>query len=401
MPFNRGVSAAATCVLCLCLARVAAGQATSHEAMGGMTGWHFMHDGAVYLEFNDQGSDRGGREFVAPNWWMGMASRETGRGLITLNGMFSLDAATVGRDGYRELFQSGEALDGKPLIDRQHPHDLFMQFSAAWRIPLTPSNSLTLAAAPSGEPSLGPVAFMHRASAGDNPTAPLGHHKLDSTHVSFGVVSAALDLGKWTIESSIFNGREPDDNRWDFDFGKLDSFSGRIWFKPAAGWELQASSGRLVEPEELEPGNIVRSTLSLSWTRASGSDVAGFTSAYGRNDGDHGSEQALLVEGARQIGRRAFYTRFETLQIESGVVTAFTGGGVWSVLRAFGIDGGLGADITLHRTPEAARDDYGAHPVSFHVFFRVRPASAAGRMWNMRMTSPMIMRTADPHAGHR
>jgi hypothetical protein len=372
---------------------------SDHQMTTAAGGWHFMQDGALFVEFNHQGSDRGGDEFVAPNWWMGMFRRETSRGVVTVNGMFSLDAATVGREGYREIFQSGEALDGKPLVDRQHPHDLFMQLSASWRMPLSASTGLTIAAAPSGEPSLGPVAFMHRASAGDNPTAPLGHHKLDSTHVSFGVVSAALDHGKWTIEGSIFNGREPDDNRWNFDFGKLDSFSGRLWFKPASEWELQASSGRLTEPEELEPGNIIRSTVSLAWTRASAGNVAGFTTAYGRNDADHGSEQALLVEGARQVGRRAFYTRFETLQIESGVVTALTGGGVWDILRAFGIEGGLGADLTVHRTPEAARDEYGSHPVSFHVFFRLRPRSAAGRMWNMRMMSPMSM-PADPHAGH-
>jgi len=380
--------------------RAVEAQMTGHDMMTSGGGWRFMQDGTVFLEFNHQGSDRGGQEFVAPNWWMGMASRATARGLITLNGMFSLDPATVGRKGYRELFQSGEALDGQPLVDRQHPHDLFMQLSASWRIPLNASTGLTLAGGPSGEPALGPVAFMHRASAGDNPTAPLSHHKLDSTHVSFGVVSAALDHGTWTVEGSVFNGREPDDNRWDFDFGKLDSFSGRVWFRLAAGWELQASSGRLVEPEELEPGNLVRSTASLSWTRTGGSNVTGFTAAYGRNDAEHGAEQALLVEGARQVGSRAFYTRFETSRIESGVVTALTGGGVWNVLQAFGVEGGLGADVTWHRTPEAAREEYGAHPVSFHVFFRLRPHLPSGRMWNMRMTSP-TMPMPDPHAGHQ
>ena len=146
----------------LSLARSAEAQVAGHEMMESGGGWHFMQDGLVFLEFNSQGSERGGKEFVAPNWWMGMASRETGHGTVTLNGMFSLDRATVGRDGYRELFQTGEALDGKPLVDRQHPHDFFMQLSAAWRVPLTASTGLTIAAAPSGEPALGPVAFMHR-----------------------------------------------------------------------------------------------------------------------------------------------------------------------------------------------------------------------------------------------
>lgn len=382
------------------LPRVVQAQMAGHDMRTSGGGWRFMQDGVLFLEFNHQGSDRGGEEFVAPNWWMGMASRDTAHGLVTLNGMFSVDPATVGRDGYRELFQSGEALDGRPLIDRQHPHDLFMQLSASWRIPLNPSTGLTLAGGPSGEPALGPVAFMHRFSAGDNPAAPLGHHKLDSTHISFGVVSAAIDHGKWTIEGSLFNGREPDDNRWDFDFGALDSFSGRLWFRPAADWELQVSSGRLIEPEELEPGNLVRTTASLSWTRINGANVSGLTVAFGRNDADHGSEQALLVEAAKQVSARAFYSRFETLQIESGVVTALTGGGVWNMLRAFGIEAGLGADATIHWTPESAPAEYGGHPTSFHVFFRIRPRASGGRMWNMRMTTPM-MRPADPHAGHQ
>src|SRR3989441_3313715 len=231
------------------------------------SGWQFMQDGIVFAEFNHQGGPRGGNEFVVPNWWMGMASREMRRGRLTLTSMLSLDPATVGKDGYREILQAGEAIDGHPLIDRQHPHDLFMQLAAVWRMPLTQSTGFTLAGAPVGEPALGPVAFMHRASAADNPTAPLGHHKFDSQHISFGVVTASVDHGPFVLEGSVFNGREPDENRWDFDFGPLDSFSGRLWYRPNGEWELQASSGHLKSPEALEPGNIVRSTASASWTR--------------------------------------------------------------------------------------------------------------------------------------
>jgi hypothetical protein len=363
------------------------------------TPWRLMQYAAAFLEFNHQGSERGGDEFVVPNWWMGMASRVLPRGELTLTSMFSLDPATVGRDGYRELFQSGETLDGEPLVDRQHPHDLFMQLAAIWRIPFG-GTSLALAAAPSGEPSLGPTAFMHRASSGDNPTAPLSHHKLDSTHVSFGVLTAAVDRGRWSIEASLFNGREPDDNRWDFDFGRLDSVAARLWFRPAPQWEVQASSGRLVSPEELEPGNIVRSTASISWTRADLENVAGFTAAYGRNDEDHGRRQALLVEAARQRGANAMYTRLETIQIDEGsTLAALTLGGSRRIVNVRGVDAAIGADATFHRTPEAAKPEYGAHPFSLHLFLRLRPRASMGRMWNMRMVQPAP--AADPHAGHR
>jgi hypothetical protein len=147
-------------------------------------GWQLMQDGIVFAEFNHQGGPRGGDEFVVPNWWMGMASRKTSRGQLTFTGMLSLDPVTVGKAGYRELFQVGEALNGRPLIDHQHPHDLFMQLAAIWRIPVTESTGFTLAGGPAAEPALGPVAFMHRASAADNPTAPLGHHTFDSTQIA-------------------------------------------------------------------------------------------------------------------------------------------------------------------------------------------------------------------------
>lgn len=372
-------------------------------------GWQLMQDGIVFANFNHQGGPRGGDELVVPNWWMGMASRETPRGRLTFSGMLSLDPATVGKDGYREIFQAGEALDGRPLIDRQHPHDLFMQLAAIWRMPVTSSTGFTLAGAPAGEPALGPVAFMHRASAADNPTAPLGHHTFDSTHIAFGVVTAAVDHGPFVLEGSVFNGREPDEDRWDFDFGRLDSFSGRLWFRPNKEWEFQASSGRLKSPEELEPGNIVRSTLSASWTRKNGASIASATAGFGLNNTDHGGRSAFFAEGARRADRNTLYARFEALQVETALlqddrvpegasadlrdpVVAFTLGGVRDFLNLRGFEGGIGADVTFYGVPDALRPIYTSHPVSFHVFFRLRPpAGWMGRMWNMRMSQPMAI----------
>src|SRR6185369_8857724 len=213
-----------------------------------------------------------------------------------------------------------EVLDGRPLIDRQHPHDLFMQLAAVWRVPLGPATGLTFAGAPSGEPALGPVAFMHRASAADNPTAPLSHHTFDSTHVSFGVITAAVDHGRWLVEGSAFNGREPDEHRWDFDFGCLDSYSARLWFRPTTEWELQVSAGHLKDPEQLEPGNVERTTASASWMRKNASDFSSVTIGYGRNDTDHRARNAVFVEGAHRVGPNTFYSRFEGLQVETALL---------------------------------------------------------------------------------
>ena len=377
-------------VCAIALAALALG-ATTARAQD--SDWMLMQDGVLFAEFNHQGGPRGGDEFVAPNWWMGMASRDTTHGRLTVTGMLSLDAATVGTDGYRELFQAGEALNGKPIVDRQHPHDFFMQLAASWRVPLTDATGFTIAGGPVGEPALGPVAYMHRASAMDNPTAPLSHHTFDSTHIAFGVVTAAIDHGPIVIEGSVFNGREPDQNRWNFDFGPLDSFSGRIWYRPNDEWELQASSGKLTSPEELEPGqDVVRSTASAQWTRKRGFDISSVTVGVGVNHTSTGDHAAFFAEGARHVDRTTWYGRFEIVDQEyiDHTVAALTVGGVRDVWFWHGFEGGVGGDVTFYGVPAALQPAYSSSPVSFHLFFRLRPpAGHMGRMWNMRMSQPM------------
>ena len=370
--------------------------------------WQFMQDGVLFGTLNRQGSPRGENEFVAQNWYMGMLTRKVGNGTLTLNGMFSLDPATVGKSGYAEIFQVGEALDGRPLIDRQHPHDFFMQLSGVWRIPLNDSTGFTIAGGPAGEPALGPVAFMHRASAAENPTAPLGHHTFDSTHIAYGVITAAVDHGPWIVEGSLFNGREPDEDRWDFDFGALDSVSGRVWYRPSDEWEFQASTGFLKHPEELEPGNIVRTTFSGSWLKKHDTDFTAVTAGFGLNHKDEGNHASFFAEATRHAGMNSMYGRFEAHQPEiatlltggivdtpesrslRGTVLALTVGGVRDFVHARGFELGFGADLTVYGVPDVLQTGYGSSPVSFHVFFRLRPPAPMGRMWNMRMSQPML-----------
>lgn len=378
--------------------------------------WHVMQDAVVYGLFNHQGEPRGGDEIRVPNWWMGMFSRKVGSSDLTINTMLSLDPLTVGKKGYRELFQVGEAFEGEPLIDYQHPHDLFMQLAAVWRIPVGARTGFTLAGGPAAEPALGPVAFMHRASAMENPMAPLSHHTFDSTHIAFGVVTAAVDHGPWTIEASAFNGREPDEDRWDFDFGALDSYSGRLWYRPRDEWELQFSSGRLKNPEELGHGTIVRTTASASWLKRHGENFAAATAAYGLNDGEDADRGAFLLEATRRSGRYSAYGRLEFVEVGTGVllddrtlghdikdmVAALTVGVVRELPRWRRFEAGIGAAATFYGVPDRLTPTHGERPTSFQVFFRLRPAPGAmGRMWNMHMIKPMHPAAADPHAGHQ
>jgi hypothetical protein len=367
-------------------------------------GWHVMQDALLVGMINHQGGPRGGSEFKAPNWWMGMFSRKVGSSRLTFNTMLSLDPATIGEKGYREIFQTGEAIDGRPLIDHQHPHDLFMQLAGIWRVPVTDKTGLTIAGGPVGEPALGPIAFMHRASAADNPMAPLSHHTFDSTHISFGVITTAVDHGPWLVEGSLFNGREPDQHRWDFDFGALDSYSGRIWYRPTDEWEFQASSGHLTHPEELEPGDITRTTISAGWLKKYGDNFSAVTIGYGRNSKDTGSQNSAFAEGTRHLGANSMYGRVEIHQVETAVLAtdtiqnatqvnmllALTLGAVRDVLNWHGFEGGVGGALTAYRVPDVLKATYGDHPMSFQIFFRLRPpAGSMGRMWNMRMAQPM------------
>jgi len=387
--FRRLASLAIACVSILASAWSASAQQHDHAHMNmnSAQGWQFMQDGVVFAMFNDQSGPRGGTDFVAPSWWMGMAMRNTSRGMVTLTGMYSLDPALVGADGYRELFQAGEVFDGRPIVDRQHPHDLFMQMAASWQISVSSSTHLTLTGAPVGAPPLGPIPYMHRASSFDNPMTPLTHHLFDSTHVSFGVATASIEHGPWALQGSVFNGREPDQNRWDFDFGPMDSVSGRLWFKPTSEWAFQVSTGHLVSPEALVPGNIERTTATASWTRVSGENVASITAGYGRNGATafDPARNGAFVEGARHAGVYSIYGRVEVLQLDHAIADAtiaqFEVGGVRDILSRRGFEGGVGAGITFYATPSQLTSSYGAHPMSWQVFFRLR---AAKHMVNMQ-----------------
>jgi hypothetical protein len=397
-------------------AQTDAGMPPGHDMSMHMTepdrpSWHVMQDGELDLLGNWQGGPRGGREITAPNWWMGMASHAMAGGALTIDAMFSLDALTEGRDGYRELFQAGEVLDGRPLVDRQHPHDFFMQLGAAWRRPLGRETSLVLAGGPSGEPALGPVAFMHRASAAELPLAPLSHHTFDSTHVSFGVATAAIDRPRWSAEVSAFNGREPDDARWDFDLGRMDSVSARVWIRPGAGWTLQASTGHLVEPEALDPGDLQRTTVSASWIRPHGAGFDAAKFAYGANHLPGVSRHAILGELTRERRGIAVSARFEAVQVETalfassvdeGPAPVHGGSADWvqaltvamsrGLARGHGVELAIGAAATIYGVPSALRPVHGRHPASAQIWLSLRRAGGAtGRMWNMRMTDP-------PHA---
>ncbi len=292
-------------------------QLPSREFMAGS--WDMMVQGIAFAQFDDQGGPRGATQFGSLNWGMLMATHSVAGGALQLRGMFSLDALGVTGAGYPLLLQSGEEYQGALIHDRQHPHDAFMELGAQYARSISKSLTVSLYAAPVGEPALGPVAYIMRPSAMDNPEAPIGHHWQDATHVSFGVLSASVATARWKAEGSWFNGREPDDQRWNFDPIRLDSWSGRLTFAPDQQWSASASFGFLKSPDSSEPTIWVhRAGASLSrGMKVDGGGQWSTTLVWGgnlRSDESSMSNSGLLESEISLDNRNTFFGRVERVQ---------------------------------------------------------------------------------------
>jgi hypothetical protein len=328
------------------------------------------------------------------------AEHRLGRGSFMLQSMFSLDPATITHQSYPLLFQTGETAYGLPLVDRQHPHDFVMSIGVQYARPLGENTMLQLYYAPVGDPALGPVAFPHRASAFDLPQATLGHHWQDSTHIADNVATVALKH-KWVrLEASGFHGAEPDENRWNFDWGSMDSYSARFSVFPTKNWMAQVSAGRLTRPERQAEGDVVRATASLHYTRPASDGNAWSTSLiWGRNH-DTASRHNLnsyLLETVYPVTKKDFMTgrvelvdkdelfaddpalehRLEHSAGSTFRVQAYTMGYTRDIARFSKIDLGLGGNITLYAIPSAIEPFYGDHPWGTNIYlrFRLKPGS--------------------------
>src|SRR5271165_4075528 len=237
-------------------------------------GWELMAHGVIFTDYNQQGGPRGEGKAESVNVGMLMEQHRLWGGTILLRQMFSAESLTSPHPGFPELFQTGETYHGQPLVDHQHPHNVFSELALYYTQPLAKKLSWEFYGGAVGEPALGPVAYMHRASASDLPLAPLSHHLQDSTHISFGVITTGLvvdQIGQFhaalKIEGSIFNGREPDEKRYTIQFAPLDSWSARVSVAASRYWTAQYSYGRLEHPEALEPGSQLRQTASVEYVR--------------------------------------------------------------------------------------------------------------------------------------
>jgi hypothetical protein len=284
--------------------------------MWASSGWTGMLHGYADLVYDHQSGPRGDSAVFSESMVMAMAQHGAGPGTLTVKAMLSLDPL-MGPSGYPLLLQTGETANGTTsLIDRQHPHNLFMEMSATYARPVGEGSSLFVYLGYPGEPALGPATFMHRLSASDSPAAPISHHWLDSTHITFGVATAGFVHGPVKIEASAFNGREPDQHRWGYQPLRLDSWSGRITVNPSADWSFQVSYGALHSPEQLDPDvNQRRLTASGTYNHRFAGGTWQTTLAWGQNRDQPGHVlNAALLESAFVRGADTVFARAESVQ---------------------------------------------------------------------------------------
>lgn len=359
--------------------------AASHHAPGGlhaMAGeWMFMAHGTVSLQYTDHKGPRGDDKTYATSMAMLMAERKTDWGRLQLKSMLSLEPA-MQASGFPNLFATGETAGGQPLVDRQHPHDLFMELAARVDVN-TGFGTAFVYGGPVGEPALGPSAFVHRQSAATNPEPPIAHHWFDSTHITYGVITAGLSGPRWQVEASAFRGAEPDERRWNIEKPKLDSWSVRATLSPSPRWALQASYGEIKEPEATHPGEDERRfTGSAHYANGKGLSAMAAFSAKKRVPG--GTLTAWLAEANWDVDRHNTLfgraenvandelfpdhhhplhdVRFRVSKLQAGYARRIPLGPVQLA---------LGGSASLYAKPRALDAAYGRNPWGYTLFARL------------------------------
>jgi hypothetical protein len=341
-----------------------------------------MAHGYLWGVYTDQGGPRGDDELYAQSMAMLVAQKDFDQVRLQLRSMISAEPA-MGERGYPNLFATGETAGGEPLVDRQHPHDLFMELAAHARVYLGTGTSLFLYGGPVGEPALGPAAFMHRASARMNPEAPIGHHWFDSTHITYGVVTAGLAGAQWQVEASAFRGEEPDEDRWDIETPRLDSWSVRATLTPSPHWAAQVSYGRLEQPEATHLGvDEARTTASVHYASGHGLAAMAAFSAKDRLPGPTltawlGEVNWAFAERHTLFGRienvendELFPDHADPLHDRAFRVSKVQAGYAYTLpLGPFGLS--LGGSLAAFAKPGALDAVYGDHPIGYTLFAKL------------------------------
>jgi hypothetical protein len=347
-------------------------------------GWMVMAHGYAWGVYTDQSGPRGDDKAYIQSMAMISAERPFEGGRVQLKSMMSLEPLMSNR-GYPNLFATGETAGGKPLVDRQHPHDLFMELSARIDLEIADGTQAFLYGGPVGEPALGPSAFMHRRSARYNPEAPITHHWFDSTHITYGVVTLGVASRNVQIEGSVFTGREPDEQRWNIEKPRFDSWSVRASWTPSPAWAVQLSHGFLKQPEFLihPDENEHRTTASIHYANADGLSVTAGFSAKNRDPGP--TLSAFLVEANWDIDdHHSVFGRLENVRNDelfpdeddplherSFRISKIQAGYAYRLNLTGPLNLAIGGTVSAFAKPDILNAAYGKNPTGFTLFAKL------------------------------
>jgi hypothetical protein len=257
------------------------------------------------------------------------------------------------------------------------------------------SNTLKLSFAPRGESTDGPIAYMHRESARDDPDAPLGHHVgQDVGHISSTVLGAQLTLGEVIVEASAFNGDEPQPTKVNLPLGTLNSEALRVTYAFQPDHRVMASVAHVNQQDPTYPGTTSATRLSTSlydrFSLAGGSLdhslIVGWIARYPNST----ALTSFLDEAVWQRGSSDVWERVEVLQrlaSELAIPSAPSAGNAddrrwvsaltlgythWTDLNR-GLQFGLGTSLTLDVIPSDWATAYGSRtPLTARLIIQLR-----------------------------
>jgi hypothetical protein len=372
--------------------------------MAGMPMQMLMLRGNSFLTGVTESGPRGREGIAIPNMLMIDLGESVGDShYFNVEYMGTFERWTFPERGYPELFQIGEEnLQGEPFLDAQHPHSSpTMGLTLSDTISLGDGkNHIKIFAAPRGEATDGPVAFMHRPTGMVNPDAPLGHHiGQDVGHLTSSVVGESLQVGKTHYEASVYHGAEPSPESVDLPLGKIDSYSVRLIQELSEKNTVMVSYGYVSEPESSQPDILFERRYSASFysqqSLEQGWDLDNALIYGNVTNYDHSSSLTSLTEEFYLHSHRPsqYWGRLEVLQRTPEQLEIQTSGdfreGLWLGSLTLGYSNRLkawessqlnaGMSLTSALLPSEFQSAYGGNPWSGKVFLQL----SGMKMWEL------------------
>lgn len=351
--------------------------------------WRVMVHGSVFAQFVQEFGQRGNYQLGSVNWIMGDASRPLAGGTFRARSMASAEYFTLTRAGYPQLLQVAQPYRGGTVTDRMHPHELLSEAAVMYDRPIGAAWRWSVYLAAVGEPALGPVVYLHRPSAANDPTTPLGHHAQDVTHESFGVATVGVFSRRVHLEASVFNGAHPNEVRTNFDYAgaRFNSFAARLTVNPSDRWSL-AGSAAYIAASSGGHGHAALHRLELSALHVARGWSTSFIWGANVPADTRRVLNTALVETNIELGaRNAVFGRIEyvtrtaeelalvgsvTPEVEIGAIAL---GYARRLGSRVGTELWIGGRGNLAVVPQQLRLFYGSStPVGFTVYLQVRPA---------------------------